>query len=210
MAATYPTYDAAKFHFGVKFNHLLMAAFPTYDAGRFVFEGLVQDFLEHPTVEAGEFVLSGLMQDARYALAGFAMDKLVAKHGGRGRHNNRHHRRSHDWDDWSDDEEEDEERDMWEDIFGKPDSEKKGRKSWWNQDDERDKQADWDWNWNWDNDDWNQEKKHEWKLSDVFGDKTEQVRPYLYLAREMVIDAAEAKALPQMIFWMKSSHFLNQ
>ena len=187
-----------------------MAAFPTYDAGRFVFEGLVQDFLEHPTVEAGEFVLSGLMQDARYALAGFAMDKLVAKHGGRGRRNNRHHRRSHDWDDWSDDEEEDEERDMWEDIFGKPDSEKKGRKSWWNQDDERDKQADWDWNWNWDNDDWNQEKKHEWKLSDVFGDKTEQVRPYLYLAREMIIDAAEAKALPQMIFWMKSSHFLNQ
>ena len=44
----------------------------------------------------------------------------------------------------------------------------------------------------------------------MFGDKTEQVRPYLYLAREMIIDGAEAQALPQMIFWMKSSRYLNQ
>jgi len=109
---------------------------------------------------------------------------------------------------------------MWEDIFGKPDSkkkDKKGRKSWWSHDDDDKK----DWNWDWNNDDWNKNKNdwnnngndwnnNDWNLSDVLGDKAEQVKPYLYLARELVLDMAEAHSMPQMIFWMKASRKLHQ
>jgi len=97
---------------------------------------------------------------------------------------------------------------MWEDIFGKKDKKdkkhkkdkkdkKKGRKNWWDDNDEDDD--------DWSNNGWKQNDEKEWKF-----EVPEKVKPYLYLARELIIDAAEAHAMPQMIFWMKTSSKLHQ
>ena len=131
-----------------------------------------------------------MMQDGRYKLGSLCIDLLVAKH--------RHHRqkRRNVWLDQDSDDEEDEDEYTWDKIFGKPDKKKdkkkdkrRGRRhTWWDDSDDED-------DWDWDNGDYDDG----WKQKDMFGSVKplfEKAKPYLYVARELIIDGAEAKLVP--------------